>query len=276
MRSVLVASVAVALAAGLCALVDHPLVYRLAGIAFVVQWVAFAAAYALRTERFYDLVGGLTYLTLAVVVAITADELSGRAWVMLACVAIWSSRLGWFLALRVHRAGNDRRFDEIKHSATRFLMAWTLQGLWTFLTPLAVWMVATRPVHEWTVLDGIGLSLWLVGFGIEVVSDAQKSRFRAAPENHGRFIQSGLWAWSRHPNYFGEILLWIGLFVSAASQLTGAEWLAVLAPVFVYVLLRHGSGVPLLEASAEERWGDDPEYREYVERTPVLVLRPPR
>ena len=264
-----------AAALGLAWIIEGETLVVLAVVAFAVQWVAFPVAYAMRTERFYDLTGSLTYMALLGLALLIADELSTRAVILALCVAIWALRLGVFLARRVHRAGRDRRFDKTKHSPGRFAVAWSLQGLWVFLTPLAVWLVIIRPVDGLGIQDAVGLSVWVVGFGFELVADAQKSAFRRVAKNEGRFIQSGLWAWSRHPNYFGEIALWTGIFIAASSQLQGVEWLAVLSPVFVAILLVSGSGIPLLEADAEKRWGSDPEYQSYKEKTPVLFPWPP-
>jgi steroid 5-alpha reductase family enzyme len=125
-------------------------------------------------------------------------------------------------------------------------------------------------------VDAFGLAVWVIGFGIEAAADRQKRAFRRHPGNRGRFITTGLWAWSRHPNYFGEIALWTGVALLALPVLTGWQYVTLVSPVFVYLLLTRVSGVPLLEARAEQKWGDDPEYRAYRDRTPVLVLRPPR
>lgn len=248
----------------------------LLAVAVGVQWLAFPVALALRTERFYDLTGSVTYLLLVGLAIGGTADLSTRGVLLAACVVVWALRLGVFLAARVHHFGRDRRFDEIKRSARRFAVAWTLQGIWVFLTPLPVWLVILRPGPGLGPLDAVGLLLWVAGFAIEVVADAQKSAFRRDPANADRFIDHGLWAWSRHPNYFGEILLWTGVFVVAASQLQGVEWLAVGSPLFVTGLLVGLSGVPLLERQAEAKWGADERYRAYVASTPVLVPRPPR
>jgi steroid 5-alpha reductase family enzyme len=122
----------------------------------------------------------------------------------------------------------------------------------------------------------LGMAIWLAGFLIEVVADAQKSAFKRDPANEGRFISSGLWAWSRHPNYFGEITLWVGVAVMAVPVLSGWRWVALISPIFVYLLITRVSGVPMLEKRADERWGDEAAYRAYKERTPELMLRPPR
>ena len=115
--------------------------------------------------------------------------------------------------------------------------------------------------------------IWLTGFTIEVMADRQKSRFRADPANRGRFISTGLWSRSRHPNYFGEITLWVGILLIAAPTLRGWQWVAVLSPLFVTVLLTRVSGIPLLEKKADTKWGDDPAYQEYKASTPVLIPR---
>lgn len=275
-RAPAVIAVTVGLAGGLAWLGGGGLLLTLAVVAVVIQWVAYVPAYALRTEHFYDLTGSMTYVTLVVIGLSQAEEVTLRAAWLSAATLVWAVRLGAFLAWRVHQAGSDGRFDELKQSAPRFLVAWTLQGLWCFVTPLAVWICLCSPGPGIGPLDGLGFALWLVGFVVEVSSDLQKSAFKSDPANAGRFISTGWWAWSRHPNYAGEILLWCGVFLSASSQLRGSEWVALLAPAFVYLLLRHGSGVPLLEARADERWGADEDYLAYRARTPVLWPRPPR
>ena len=117
----------------------------------------------------------------------------------------------------------------------------------------------------------VGFLVWVVGFTIEVVADSQKSRFSANPDNKGKFIQTGLWSRSRHPNYFGEIVLWIGVAVIAAPVLQGWQWIALISPVFVTFLLTRVSGVPLLEKKADKKWGGQGDYESYKKKTPVLI-----
>lgn len=243
--------------------------------AFVIQWLAFVPSFLGQTERFFDLTGSLTYITITVLLLALTPGIDVRALLVGALVIVWAARLGTFLFRRVSRAGSDDRFDEIKPSLIRFLNVWTIQGLWITLTAAAAWVTITS-AHR-IPLDGfalVGTLLWLVGFGIEVVADAQKSRFKADPANEGRFITTGLWSISRHPNYLGEILLWIGATVIALPVLQGWQWVALLSPVFVTLLLTRVSGVPLLEAKADARWGGQPDYEEYKARTPVLIPRP--
>jgi len=254
-----------------------PLFAVLGLVAFVIQWMAFVPAYIAQTEHYFDLTGSLTYLLLVVLAVALSGATDTRSLVLAALVAVWALRLGSFLFLRVKQQGADRRFDKIKPSFPRFLMTWTLQGLWVFLT-LSAALVAITSRHqapmEWIGL--LGLLVFTLGFVIEVVADRQKSRFRADPANEGQFIRSGLWAWSRHPNYFGEITLWLGIFMIAAPVLVGWQWVTVLSPLFVFVLLTRISGVPMLEARAKKRWGNDPEFQDYLARTPALVPRPPK
>ena len=247
------------------------------GLAFLVQWIAFIPAYLLQTERFYDLTGSLTYVTVTALAVLLSPEVDARSVLLLALVVIWAARLGSFLVRRIRKAGKDERFDAIKPSFVRFLSAWTLQGLWVSLTLAAALAAVTTTVREGlAVVTVLGVLVWAAGFGIEATADLQKSRFRADPANRGSFIRTGLWAWSRHPTYFGEIVLWIGVAIIAVPVLRGWQWVTLISPVFVALLLTRVSGVPPLEKRADAKWGGQPDYESYKAGTPVLVPRPPR
>lgn len=268
-------AIAAAGSAGSVLLFGFPLFAWCGAAAFLVNWLVFVHAYAAQTEHFFDLTGSLTYLLL-VALCVVAGNGDARSLLIALLITVWALRLGSFLFRRIRQDGSDGRFDELKPSFPRFLMTWTLQGMWVYLTAACALAAMTsttlRPLGGVAV---VGTLLWAVGFAIEVVADRQKRRFRAAPQNEGRFISSGLWAWSRHPNYFGEILLWIGIALIALPSLRGAQYVTLISPVFVFFLLTRISGVPLLEARAKRRWGDDPDYRAYKARTPVLFPRPP-
>jgi steroid 5-alpha reductase family enzyme len=205
-----------------------------------------------------------------------SPDVGGRSVLLLALVVIWAVRLGTFLFRRIMKEGKDARFDEIKVSFARFLLTWTLQGLWVSFTLAAALAAITTTVRQdLGVFALVGFVVWAVGIGIEALADAQKSRFRAQPENQGQFIDTGLWAWSRHPNYFGEIVLWIGVAIIALPVLRGWQWVTLISPVFVTLLITRVSGVPMLEKRADEKWGGQEDYEAYKENTPVLIPWPP-
>jgi steroid 5-alpha reductase family enzyme len=249
-----------------------PLFALAVGLVFIIQWLAFIPAFILQSEKFYDLTGSLTYITVTALAVLLSPEVDGRSLLLLALILIWAGRLGTFLFRRVHKSGKDGRFDEIKTSFWRFLMAWTLQGLWvtfTFAAALAAITSRTRQELGWVAL--IGFLVWLVGFAFEVIADNQKSRFQEDPANKGKFIQSGLWAKSRHPNYFGEIVLWVGVAIIAIPVLQGWQWVTMISPLFVTLLITVVSGVPLLEKRADEKWSGQEDYEAYKKRTPTLI-----
>ena len=246
------------------------------GLIFLIQWLAFIPAYILQTERFYDLTGSITYISVTLIAVLLSPDVDGRSLLLLALVVAWAGRLGTFLFRRIQKAGKDARFDGIKPSFLRFLNTWTLQGLWVTLTLSAALAAITTTTRKG--LGGfalIGFIVWGAGFAIEAVADAQKNRFRADPENKGQFIHTGLWAWSRHPNYFGEIVLWVGVAIIALPVLRGWQWITLISPIFVTLLLTRISGVPILEEWADEKWGGQEAYEAYKARTPVLIPRPP-
>ena len=253
-----------------------PLFALCAALALMIQWIAFVPSWLMRTERFFDLTGSLTYLTITAVAIGLTPRLDARSSLLAVLVCVWAARLGSYLFGRIRAEGTDARFDAIRSSFARFVVAWTLQGVWVCFTAGAALAAITssRPAPLGAAAVA-GSVLWIGGFTIEVVADRQKSAFRAIPDNEDSFITSGLWAWSRHPNYFGEIVLWIGVAVIAAPVLQGWQYATIVSPVFVTLLLTKVSGINLLEARAEAKWGGDPEYRSYRRSTPVLVPRPP-
>lgn len=249
-----------------------PLFALAVGLAFLVQWLAFIPAYLLQTEKFFDITGSITYISVTIMAIFFSPNVDARSILLAALVVIWAARLGYFLFTRIQKAGKDDRFDEIKPSFFRFLNVWTIQGLWVTFTAAAALVAITTSNHkDLDFFAVIGFLLWIIGFMIEVTADAQKSKFSANPENKGKFIQTGLWSRSRHPNYFGEILLWVGIAVIALPVLQGWQWVALISPLFVTFLLTRVSGVPLLEQKADKKWGGQADYEEYKKNTPVLI-----
>ena len=245
-------------------------------LAFIIQWIVFIPAYIWQTEKFFDLTGSITYITVLVVAVLLSPIVDGRSYLLLGIITIWALRLGSFLFLRIRAAGEDRRFREIKKSFARFLLTWTLQGLWvTFSLAAALAAITTELRKDLGIFAVVGFLVWLIGFGFEVVADRQKSIFKADPGNEGKFINTGLWSWSRHPNYFGEIVLWIGVAIIALPVLSGWQYLTLISPIFITLLLTRISGVPMLEKRADEKWGGQENYESYKANTSILIPRPP-
>ena len=240
--------------------------------AFVIQWLVFIPSFAAQTEKFYDFTGALTYIAITIFLVLASPGVDARGLILAAMVVFWAIRLGSFLFLRVMKHGKDDRFDEIKPDFPRFLNTWTVQGLWVVLTAALAWVAITSDKKvglDWFTV--VGVLVWAVGIAIEITADIQKSAFKADPDNEGRYISTGLWSKSRHPNYFGEITLWVGVAIITLPVLQGWQWAALISPVFVALLLTKGSGVPLLEAKADKKWGGQADYEDYKKNTPVLI-----
>lgn len=246
-------------------------------LAFLIQWVAYIPAYIFQTEKFYDLTGSLTYLTVIWFVFFSSNNLSGlniQNLIVVTLISVWAIRLGTFLFGRIHKDGEDKRFRTIKTSASQFFMTWTLQGMWVSIcTMCAITAISSSQGIIANALFYLGLAFFIVGFAIEVVSDQQKSAFRAVPENKEKFITSGLWSKSQHPNYFGEILLWSAIALLSISSLNGTQYLTLISPIFTYVLLVYISGVRMLDDMGNKKWGHLEEYKEYKRNTPTLFLK---
>ena len=252
-------------------------VLRVVILAFLIQWLAYIPAYVFQTEKFYDLTGSLTYLSVTWYALILASSDFANAnvanIVIVLLISLWALRLGSFLFMRIHKDGEDKRFRTIKPSATQFFMTWTLQGLWVSLCSMcALTAISSDSGVVVNALFYFGLGLFVLGFSTEIVADNQKSKFRSFPENRDKFITTGLWAKSRHPNYFGEIVLWAGIAVMSFSSLEGWQYLTLISPIFTYILLVYVSGVRMLEARADIKWGHDENYKKYKSSTPVLWL----
>lgn len=246
-------------------------------VAFAINWIVYIPSFLAKTEHYFDLTGALTYLTVIVLSLVLSDGVDARAVLIAILVAVWAVRLGSFLFMRVKADGGDSRFVKLKLDWAGFLRIWTIQGLWVVFTLAAgVAAITSGSKTGIGVFAVVGAIVWVVGFAFEVTADRQKSAFKADPKNDGRFISTGVWAWSRHPNYFGEITLWAGIAIIAIPTLSGWQWVGMVSPIFVTLLLTKISGVPMLEWKSDKRWGDEPAYQAYKSATPVLFPRPPR
>jgi len=255
----------------------YPILFICLVISFVLHWIAFIPSFMAKTEKFYDIVGTVAYLSVLaaasyLTVISSNNNLQLRSIIAISLVFIWALRLGVFLFIRVLRVGEDRRFREVKQNFSKFLVWWSVSALWVFLTAAnALTMIINNVSSTDDLYFYFGLLLWLIGFSFEVIADEQKRRFKSDKNNKDAFISSGLWRFSRHPNYFGEILLWVGMAIIALPTLIGWQYVTLISPIFIYLLLTRVSGVNLLEERADQKWGGTKEYDSYVEKTPELI-----
>ena len=248
-----------------------------ASVSFVLHWIIFIPSFAFQTEHYFDLTGSISYLSAVALAFYLNPSVDPRDLLIGLLIVVWAVRLGSFLFMRVKQDGKDDRFTIMKTQFHWFLMTWTLGGLWVFLTMAAgLAAITSNTTQPFGLMAYLGLALWIFGFSIEVIADRQKRVFKKDQQKDKEFITSGLWAWSRHPNYFGEITLWIGLTLIALPVLSGWQLVTLISPVFVYILLTKISGIPLLENRGMKKWGSDPEYIDYVNRTPALILKKPK
>ena len=253
-----------------------PVILFCAGVSFVVHWIVAIPSLVTNSEKYFDFTGMIATL-LVVATALFALLSSGqqasiRSTIVAIFVSIWTLRLGTFLYKRIVKSGEDKRFREIKKSLPKFLMTWTLSALWVFLTTVNAITIITLNSHDpLGLVFLLGFVLWILGFAFEAVADKQKKSFSEIPENKDKFITQGLWSVSRHPNYFGEIVLWMGIAILSLPLLSGWQFLTLVSPVFVYLLLTKISGLPFLEEKAEKKWGNDEDYLEYKNNTPILI-----
>ena len=250
---------------------DISLVYYLWAWIFAIQIIVFIPSFIFRTEHYYDLTGGITYISTVVIALILKNSYQGIDLISLllgSMVIIWATRLSSFLFLRVKKSGEDVRFKKIKHSFSWFLMTFMLQGMWVFMCIFPALIVISSFNSEINNYAIVGSIVWLFGFLFEIIADNQKSNFNKF--NKGEFISSGLWSITRHPNYFGEFILWLGITIASLGYIDNYKYVLLLTPIFVYLLLTRVSGVNLLEEIGEKRWGNSKEYQKYKEKTPLF------
>jgi steroid 5-alpha reductase family enzyme len=254
-----------------------PLFAVCGAIGFALHWIIFIPSYWFQTEHYFDLTGSLSYILTVVAAVLLNPSWDIRDAIIALMIVIWAGRLGSFLFFRIKKDGQDSRFVVMKTKFFWFLMTWTIGGLWVLVTMAAgLAALTSNTTAEIGLLGYIGILMWLFGFTVEVVADRQKTAFKQNSNNQGRFISTGVWSWSQHPNYFGEITLWLGLTLLAFPVLSGWQLATLISPVFVYFLLTRVSGIPLLDRAAEQKWGSDPDYLAYTKATSKLMLFPPR
>jgi len=272
--NILISILSFAISYGIAHLTGSVIVKNAVLLAYVIHWIAYIPAYLFQTEKFYDLTGSVTYLSVVWFVFLSTYQsisLNFGNLILVLLISIWTIRLGLFLFMRIHKAGEDKRFRTIKTSASQFFMTFTLSGLWVTLCSMCALVAISSP--EGLVMNAltyVGIILFIIGFGIEIVADNQKTAFRSIEANKDSFITSGLWSKSRHPNYFGEVLLWFAIAVISFSSLEGLQLITLISPVFTYILLVYVSGVRMLEDMNDKKWADNEQYKSYKKNTPML------
>ena len=272
--NILISVLSFAISYGIAHLTGSVIVKNAVLLAYVIHWIAYIPAYVFQTEKFYDLTGSVTYLSVVWFVFLSTYQsisLNFGNLILVLLISIWTIRLGLFLFMRIHKAGEDKRFRTIKTSASQFFMTFTLSGLWVTLCSMCALVAISSP--EGLVMNAltyVGIILFIIGFGIEIVADNQKTAFRSIEANKDSFITSGLWSKSRHPNYFGEVLLWFAIAVISFSSLEGLQLITLISPVFTYILLVYVSGVRMLEDMNDKKWADHEQYKSYKKNTPML------
>lgn len=239
-------------------------------IALGFNLLIFLFAYKLKTDKLTDLSYALTFIFLAAISFFTNDY-SELKLILLSMLFFWALRLGMFLFIRIKRIKKDRRFDGIRENFFKFLGFWFLQGItvWIILLPSLMFFTSETSI---SFISWLGFGIWFTGLLIETSSDLQKYQFNKNPKNKDKWISAGLWKYSRHPNYFGEILCWIGIYLFTFSSLSVMQRIFSLnSPIFIAILLIFISGLPKLEKYAEKKWGRLKEYKEYKRRTSILI-----
>ncbi|MDD9954277.1 MAG: DUF1295 domain-containing protein [Candidatus Woesearchaeota archaeon] len=225
---------------------------------FALQLSFFFFAALLKTDKVTDLSYALTFLALAWLVFFVEQQ----ALLLALAVTLWAVRLGGYLFLRILHMKRDKRFDGIRENFWRFAKFWFLQALavWLILLPVTIGLTVGKILY-------LGFLIWALGFVLETVADHQKYTFKK--RHPGKLVTVGLWKHGRHPNYFGELLCWWGLFIAVLPSLSGWLYLSVLGPLFLTVLLLFVTGIPTIEQSHRKHYGK--EYESYRKRTRLFI-----
>lgn len=256
-------------------LVEKPLLMSLF-FSVVVNIFFFLIALIFRTDKVTDLSYSLSFVLLAPALLFSKGAGFSMGQILFTiAIVLWGIRLGSYLLMRILKTKTDHRFDDKRNNPINLIKFWGLQIIAVCVIMLPVsFFLTSRSVGAINIFSYVGFTLFILGLIIEWFSDAQKFSFKNKPENRGRWIDSGLWHYSRHPNYFGEIMLWWGLFIVTLPTLSGWMFLTLLGPIFITVLLLFVSGIPLLEKSSEKRYGANPKYMKYKKNTSILIPLP--
>ena len=241
-----------------------------------INVAGFIVAYWRTSDKLTDFSYGATFLAIAIAAYFSGSK-SNLDKLLLGVVGLWAVRIAFFLLIRILKTKKDKRFDGVRESFLKFGRFWVLQGItaWIILIP-AIYLLRGNFSGIKT-LSYIGAAVSLLALILETTADLQKFRFNNNPANKGHFISIGVWKFSRHPNYFGEISMWVGTYIFVWPYLTSHQRIiALVGPLAITYILLFVTGIPKLEKYADEKWGKDADYQAYKKRTSILVPLPPR
>jgi steroid 5-alpha reductase family enzyme len=239
-------------------------------VSLVVQIVFFIPAFRFKTDKLTDLSYSLTFILLSIISFLRNDATILKL-VLLLMILIWGTRLGVYLFIRINKIKKDSRFDEIRIDFFRFLSFWIIQGVTVFIILLPAFFFFQNKAN-FSILTLLGFLMWIAGILTEGFADQQKFAFINDLKNKGKWVNIGLWKYSRHPNYLGEILCWSGIYLYTFSSLSSVHRLVgLVSPLTIIVLLLFISGIPKLEEKADKKWGSDKDYQKYKKNTAVLI-----
>lgn len=241
-------------------------------ISLLIQVFFFLFAFFYKTDKVTDLSYGATFIVLSLFFLVKNNTYSLVEMTIVFLVTVWGLRLAWYLLQRIIKMGRDKRFDEIREKPLKLVSFWLMQAVvvWLIFIPVAV--VLSSVTKNPSTATAVGVLLWLSGFLIELISDQQKFLFKKQYPNE--FISTGLWRYSRHPNYFGEVLLWWGVFIVATPFLDGWLWLSIIGPLTISFVILFVSGIPVIEKSYDKKYGGRKDYREYKRSTSLFIPLP--
>ncbi len=246
-------------------------------ISLIIQTVFFIFAASFKSDKVTDLSYGLSFVILAWYLLLTNQRFQPLAILITVLITLWGIRLAGYLFIRILKIKKDKRFDGIRENPIKFGMFWFFQGvsIWVIMLPSIVLLNKQNSLTIGPIAI-IGTILWLIGFVIETLADQQKFKFKNQPENKGKFIKSGIWKYSRYPNYFGEMLMWWSIFLIVVPTLSGLQWLSIIGALHITFILLFVTGIPPQEKRYQKKYKDSEEYQDYVENTSLLIPLPPK
>jgi steroid 5-alpha reductase family enzyme len=261
---------------GFLIIIKMPFILTSLGISMLIQIILFIPSYFFKTDKLTDMGYGLSFILLGMIPFLSNNIVVDKL-LLFGMILAWGLRLIIYLLIRVIKIGKDARFDQIRVNFAKFLTFWLGQGfsVWVIMIPTLIYLNSNT--SGLGILSYIGFFIWISGLKIETIADLQKFRFKNNPKNKGKWINKGLWKYSRHPNYFGEILCWVGVYLFCLNQLSGLNALiGFLSPLFISLLLLFVTGIPKLEEIHNKKYGNKKEYQEYKKRTSMLLLWLPK